>query len=364
MIGDSHPSRGRDHTSDHLAAAEVSTPACRCGPAPADGAPIKYLARDHGNGPTNERYRFTTHLEIGRDEAERTATAGLLLVCDPSVSFRHCLITQTAEGACFVRDVSRNGTLLDGRRLLPNAEAEFRIGQTLALGHGIRFVLEGQPATPRVSAGRTKLEPNLTLATVLVGDIHDYTVMVRKAPPTALQRSVSRVFEILTSSVEELGGTVKEFPGDAILAFWEGNFRGHMALSATHAAIALDQLVRRLAADRSVWSLEDFPLRMDWALASGQVIIEAFGGATPVGLSMIGEPVVLACRIEKLATETTGPILACRVTREMVGRAVRELQPHDRESHSTPALEFTDLGEIQAKGFDKPDHVFSLRVPG
>ena len=44
---------------------------------------------------------------------------GLLLVRDPIVSFRHCVVSQTPEGHCFVRDVSRNGTRLDGRRLVP-----------------------------------------------------------------------------------------------------------------------------------------------------------------------------------------------------------------------------------------------------
>ena len=49
------------------------------------------------------------------------------------------------------------------------------------------------------------------------GDIRDYTVLVRRVLSPVLQRSVSRVFEILTSEVIALGGTVKEYPGDAVL---------------------------------------------------------------------------------------------------------------------------------------------------
>jgi len=333
---------------------------CRFSPAPEDGAPLKYLARDLGSGPTAERYQFSTQLEIGRDEDGREATPGLLLVADACVSFRHCVVRQTPEGACFVRDLSRNGTQLDGRRLVPNAEVEFKVGQTLELARGLRFVLEGQPAKARVTAGRTKMDPTLTLAPVLVGDIRDYTLMVRKAPAASLQQSVSRVFEALTRSVEASGGTVKEFPGDAILAFWEGSFRGQMALAAAQAAIALDRLAKEIAGDPSIWSLEDHPLQMDWALATGQVVIEAFGETTPVGLSMVGEPVVLACRIEKLATEATGPILACHATRDMVERALRELRAGG--AAPIPPLEFIDLGELQAKGFDQPERVYSLKV--
>ena len=344
--------------------AEHPSPLLRFVPPPSVGGPIKHLVLYSGPASALKRYPLLAQLEIGRDEEDRAATPGLLLVRSTSVSWRHCIITQTPEGQCFVRDVSRNGTRLDGRRLVPNMEAEIRVGQTLDLGAGIQFVLQGE-ATGEVpilaTRGRTETAPKLGLATVLVGDIRDYTVMVRKAPAAELQQSVSRVFDVLTTSVVEFGGTVKEFPGDAILSFWEGTFRGRMALSACRAAVELDRLARRIAADTSIWALRDFPLKMDWALATGEVSIDSFGGTTTMGLSMVGEPVVLACRIEKFATDRTGSILACPATREMVGRATREpAAPGAKKPAET--LEFVDLGAMQAKGFDHPDHVYALKV--
>ena len=59
---------------------------------------------------------------------------------------------------------------------------------------------------------------------------------------------------------------------------------------------------------------------------------------------MMGEPVVRAFRIEKFANETTGRILTCSMTRDF----------------AASAFEFRDLGQMQAKGFDKPDRVFAL----
>ena len=41
----------------------------------------------------------------------------------------------------------------------------------------------------------------------------------------------------------------------------------------------------------------------------------------------------------------------------MVERALREEAPGAGE-----LFDFTDLGEMQAKGFDKPDHVFAVRA--
>jgi class 3 adenylate cyclase len=282
-----------------------------------------------------------------------------LLLDGSNISWRHCIITQNPEGHCFVRDLSRNGTRLDGRRLVPNVEVEIRVGQSLELASGAAFVLHGEPVNdaPRPSAlrRRTDAAPNLTLATVLVGDIRGYTVMVREAPSAELQQSVNRVFERLTAAVLQLGGTVKEFPGDAILAFWEGNFKGDHAVTACRAAIELDRLARQIALDPSVWTLRQCPLAMDWALATGDVVIDSFGGDAPIGLSMVGEPVVLACRLEKFASDRTGRILTCRTTRQMVAKASRFL------TEAPPG--FIDLGPMQAKGFDRPDQVFALQLP-
>ncbi len=330
------------------------------GPPPSSGGPpAKYLVAAAGPRASSPTYEFFHQLEIGRDEEGRTPSPGQLLLRCAHVSFRHCMITQSAEGRVFVRDLSRNGTRLNGRRLLPNVESEIQLGQIIDLGAGAQFVLGGDAATSEKKLSgpqkRTSVEPHLTLATVLVGDIRDYTVLVREAPSTALQQSVSRVFERLTASVEQLGGTVKEFPGDAVLAFWEGGVGGGQAVAACRAAIELDRLARRIATDRSVWTLENFPLKMDWALATGSVVIDSFGGDTPIGLSMVGEPVVMACRLEKFANDQVGRVLVCSGTRQMAATALRL-------SGGEP-LDFVDLGPMQAKGFDRPENVFALQLP-
>jgi len=300
-------------------------------------------------GATEEqRIPFCRILEIGRDEPGREALPGLLLVPDPTVSRRHCILTCSSDGRCFVRDLSRNGTRVAGRRLVPNVETEIRPGETLTVAGGHDFVLDAQGAVveqvQELCQRGTTETPSRTIATVLVGDIRDFTVLVRRAPSTELQRSVSHVFEILTAAVVQRGGTVKEYPGDAIVAFWEGGDDGAQTVAACRAVLDLELIARRIAADATVWQVDGFPLTMEWALATGPVIINTFGGDHPQGLSLIGEPVVLAFRLEKLAGEDTGRILACGRTRAMAGAA----------------FAFRDLGEITAKGFDRLDHVFAL----
>jgi class 3 adenylate cyclase len=298
--------------------------------------------------PHEHHFVFFDQIQIGRDDEGATLAPGMLLIADPTISRRHCIVRLEADGRCFARDVSRNGTRLDGRRLVPNLEVEIKPGQSLSVSATAQFVLQGtRPETimPEVRvAGSTIGVSDTSIATVLVGDIRHYTTLVRRAPSRELQQSVNRVFEILTATVVEHGGTVKEYQGDAILAFWEGDISGTQAVVACQAALALDRRAQAIASDQSVWLLTDFPLGMDWALATGLVHLDSFGGSQPTGLSLIGEPVVLAFRLEKFATDATGPILACSVTRDMAS---------DR-------FKFRDLGLMQAKGFGKPDRVFAL----
>ena len=329
-----------------------TTPPMSAGPRylePAQGHASRSCVLVWRRGTAAERrYVFFDQVQIGRDVGGSPLLPGVLLIDEPTVSRRHCVVRLAPDGRCFARDVSRNGTRLDGRRMVPNLDIEIRPGQTLTIGAGTEFVLEGERVAslaPEAAAeGRTTHVPGSSIATVLVGDIRDYTVLVRRAPRLELQQSVSRVFDVLNRSVTKYQGTVKEYQGDAILAFWEGELLGKQAVGACAAALALDRLAQAVAADRSVWQLEEFPLRMDWALATGPVALDSFGGVQVTGLSLIGEPVVLAFRLEKFATDATGRILTCPITKGMASHKFR----------------FRDLGLMHAKGFDEPDQVFAL----
>jgi len=312
-------------------------------PQPAD-IPVRRLVEVNGDRAT---YDFYDRIEIGRDHGG-PLRAGMLMVRDPTVSSRHCVITRDRAGACFVRDVSRNGTRIDGRRLSPNSKTEFKAGQILSLGRNLELRLDGEDVESASSAETSGTQTigvlNTTVVTILVADIRNFTTLVRMAPAALLQESVARVFARLEKAVVAHGGTLKEFQGDALFAFWEqGSTRNH-AVEACRAALDLHRLAENLARNPSVWAVEGFPLEMDWALTTGLVAISGYGGENILGLSMVGESVVLAFRLEKLADESTGPIITCPDTRLM----------------ASDVFEFQDLGSRTAKGFDAPQKIFAL----
>ena len=103
-----------------------------------------HLVANPGTGE-EQRIAFCLLLEIDRDEDGREAMPGLLLVKDPLVSRRHCVLTRFHDGRCFVRDVSLNGTRLSGRRLVPNVETEIGPGETLTIADSHHFILDPAP---------------------------------------------------------------------------------------------------------------------------------------------------------------------------------------------------------------------------
>jgi len=308
--------------------------------------PGKWLIVDGAEGP-EEVFLFFDRIEIGRYSERKQGLAGHLGVKDPTVSSKHCVITQEPDGRCYVRDMSRNGTRLDGRRLTPNMSTEIMVGQELWVGRELRLRLDGQPPEfVEIDEGSTDTHGigEMSTVTVLVGDIRNYTTLVRIAGTADLQQSVNRVFERLEREVEAHGGTLKELQGDALFAFWEKNSDECQACRACRAALSLKRLVAKLGADPAVWNVGGHPLAMDFALATGLVTISGYGSDGALGLSMVGESVVLAYRIEKFATNTTGPIIVCPITQRL----------------AMDEFKFKDLGEHTAKGFDTSHHLYSL----
>jgi len=307
--------------------------------------PGKWLV-SAGGSAANEVFLFFDRIEIGRFH-EKRQLPGVLLVRDPTVSSRHCVITQEPDGRCFVRDMSRNGTRVDGRRLTPNLKTEVELGGVLSIGRFLRLRLDGTPPEESEFAAvetETHGLGGTTLVTVLVGDIRNYTSLVQLVGAAELQESVNRVFRRMENEVQRLGGTIKEFQGDALFAFWERTPGTCHVTAACKAALHLDKFVGRLAADPAVWSVGGFPLQMDFALSTGMVTISGYGNDGALGLSMVGEPVVLAFRIEKVADASTGPIIVCSSTRAL----------------ADGSFEFKELGLHEVKGFDEAQNLYSL----
>jgi class 3 adenylate cyclase len=315
-------------------------------PAREGAAPFALVVQEGEAG--EQRFPFDLRIEIGRLDAGTPEAEGRLLVADPLVSSRHCVILQSEDGRLYVRDTSSNGTWLDSVRLIPNREQEIAAGQTLRIGAGVELCLFAAEHDPddevRPAQRGTLVQPRSQVLTVLVGDVRGYTSILTSVPGQELQSAVAGVFRRLARTIHSFGGQVKEYQGDSIMAFWEQASSRSPAVAACRAALALQQDVARMSADGSSWPFADEALRMDWAMATGDVSVQVLGADRPEELSLVGEAVVLAYRLEKAANDRTGSILTCARTRD----------------EAAAWFEFHDLGALALSGFAAPVRAFCL----
>lgn len=135
------------------------------------------------------------------------------------------------------------------------------------------FLADGEaPTRPRAEA---------ILAAVLLADVSGFTPLVERLSqqgergPEEVQRVVNLCFGRLTAAVEEAGGDVLKFAGDAALALWPADDEQELCsavLRAAQCGLRIQQLLDRAdLGDRQ-------QLRLRVALGAGQVQVASVGG--------------------------------------------------------------------------------------
>ena len=142
---------------------------------------------------------FDRQIVVGRPPGGDASFEAHLLIDEPMVSRRHCVVRRSSRGQFFVRDESANGTRVDGRRLLPKIEVQIGQSATIEVAEGHLVILEiselvGDAWDGPATFGATRLaEPAETEVAVLVGDITEYTTLNRQFSATEVAASVKRV---------------------------------------------------------------------------------------------------------------------------------------------------------------------------
>src|SRR6266513_2363614 len=138
-------------------------------------------------------------------------------------------------------------------------------------------------------------------ATILFSDIVGFTTLSEKADPEELVRHLNEYLSAMTNVVFQNGGTLDKFIGDAIMAVW-GNVKSQGkakdAKAAAHTALAMRSELARL---NSAWQAEGrMPLGMGVGLNQGDVLAGNIGSQDRADLTVIGDAVNLASRLEGL----------------------------------------------------------------
>lgn len=196
-----------------------------------------------------------------------------------------------------------------------------------------RQVLEGG-----IRMGGIQLE-----VSIIFCDIRGYTSLSEGMEPDRIVAMLNRYFTLMAGAVEEEGGTVNKFIGDAILAvFGAPQPRADHRDRAIRAALAMYRALGEFNAEQREDGQPE--LKAGIGIHSGLVLAGNIGTANKIEYTVIGDAVNVAQRIEELTAENGAPIICSGAT---LG-PYKQRYPHE------------SLGIVQVKGRTDTLDVYSL----
>lgn len=150
---------------------------------------------------------------------------------------------------------------------------------------------------------------------VMFADIRNFSAYLEARPPEEAAAVLHAFFSVATRVVEDHGGMIEAFHGDAVLAVWNTDSAGdpprlsktHHAQRALHAAIALQEAMQGVLPDPAPAGLE--PLALGIGVETGPAMTGSFGPASRRTHMVMGRTVTIASRLVELTAELAHPIL-------------------------------------------------------
>jgi adenylate cyclase len=178
-------------------------------------------------------------------------------------------------------------------------------------------------AQAAADAGEVRLGGEVRRVAVLFVDLVGSTTLAVNRPPHEVVGLLNRFFAVVVRVVEEHGGWINKFEGDAALAVFGAPVT--VADSASSALAAARVLGARLAAD-----LPD--VKVGIGVSAGEAVAGNVGDVRRFEYTVIGDPVNEAARLTELAKDVPGRVLAAGRAVDLAAEAEAERW---RESGST-----------------------------
>jgi adenylate cyclase len=194
--------------------------------------------------------------------------------------------------------------------------------------------------------------------TVLFSDVRGFTTLTESADSHALVKQLNEYFQEMVAHVFAHHGSLDKFIGDAVMAVW-GSIVSHGprqdALNAVATALAMKRSLIKLNADWKARGMLE--LAFGIGINHGEVIVGNLGSSEKMELTVIGDPVNVASRLEGLTKKYhVDLLLGDSVARLVDGhyhlRTVASVQPKGK---TRPADVFTIIGDGVARTESVPD---------
>lgn len=181
---------------------------------------------------------------------------------------------------------------------------------------------------------------------ILFTDIEGFTELAERLPVDDLARHLGRYLEVMTEAIEQSGGTIDKYIGDAIMAVWNAPspVPDH-ATSACAAALACREATRALYASPQWTGLP--PLVTRFGIHRAHVLVGHFGAPTRLSYTALGDGVNLAARLEPLCKQY----------------GVEMLVSEDIAAEAKTSFRFRRLDRVAVKGKQRGIEIYELLGP-
>jgi adenylate cyclase len=204
-----------------------------------------------------------------------------------------------------------------------------------------RFVPEAvaQQVT-RSEEGATTGKGEVNETTILFTDIEGFTAISETLAPEQLIAALNEYFTLISKPIDDCGGVISQFQGDAVLAtFNVPRPDANHASNAVKAALGIQRALEGKLFGDGV----QFNTRI--GINSGPVVGGLVGSGDRVGYTVHGDNVNLTARLEQLNKDYGTRIIISEQTRALI-------EPGE--------YEFRALGEVSVRGRQVPVRIYTV----
>ncbi|EMJ87991.1 adenylate/guanylate cyclase domain-containing protein [Leptospira meyeri] len=204
-----------------------------------------------------------------------------------------------------------------------------------------RFV--NQDIAELAAKGRLSIGGQRKYCTIFFSDIRSFTAISEKLQPEEVVEFLNQYMTEMVKCVQETGGTVDKFIGDAIMATW-GALRDHKQHAKSSVEAALRMRDKLIEFNKGRGTVKKPIIQIGCGINTGYVIAGQIGSADKMEYTVIGDSVNLASRVESLNKETHTDILITETTYQEIKSDYHVIS----------------MGEIELKGKSKAQKVYAV----
>lgn len=172
----------------------------------------------------------------------------------------------------------------------------------------MRYTLEkyvGSEASRQANSSSPSLGGQVQKVFILFCDIRGFTRMTEQLPPQETMRVLNQIYTALGSAIEEQGGEINKFIGDAILAYFRrtpGNEKAD-AKKVVKTALDMQNKFGKAVKASAELNAKSISIGLGIGLVAGEALMGNLGSRSRMEFTLIGDSVNLASRLCSIAPE-------------------------------------------------------------